>query len=70
MSEDWKGEHFIRGRKLPSAERRGEDNSIKATLAHAKRRAAGIPLPAKEQHDKLLAAVMIELQSGQWKDPQ
>lgn len=69
MSEDWKGEHFIRGRKLPSAERRGEDSSIKATLAHAKRRAAGIPLPAKDQHDKLLSSVMIDLLSGQWSEP-
>lgn len=47
-SDDWKGEHLIRRR--PSAD---DSRRIAMEIAHARRRALGIPVPGREAHNRV-----------------
>ncbi len=57
MSDDWKGEHLIRGRGLSGMARRSNSMSALSNIAHEKRRRAGIPVPAKLEHDGFVTRV-------------
>lgn len=41
MSDDWKGEHLIRGIRMSTAERHSDDKRVMSKVVHEKRRKEG-----------------------------
>ena len=50
MTDDWKGEHFIRGQKLSAEERQIAACRAGYAAWNAKRRKQGAPHPAAKKH--------------------
>lgn len=61
MTDDWRGEHLIRGRVPGKAERQAAGMSVVSSLSHELRRRAGIPVAAKREHDKFVTRVFRDI---------
>lgn len=60
MSDDWKGEHFIRAR--PSVDDRAQEGRrVVSTTWHKIRRKAGAPTPAAAGHSRFTRRVFREM---------
>lgn len=63
MSEDWKGEHFIRN-SGQRTNKREEATRMSNIIHHAKRRKAGIPAPGAIKHSRLAVLAFRDKQRG------
>jgi hypothetical protein len=61
MTDDWKGESLIRGRKPSQKQRHSNGMSALVAAAHEKRRQAGLLPPGHAFHDRFVRTVFSDM---------
>jgi hypothetical protein len=61
MTDDWKGEALIRGRKPSQKQRYSDGMSALVATAHEKRRQAGLLPPGHAFHDRFVRTVFSDM---------